>query len=181
DQCRATCLVCGLRPGRSPADRHCRHGAELARGFGSRCANRSPHSRRLPECATGKLLAVPRLVAKRVCAVDHCRGRHRRWLMDAERQVENMSQIVQCVSCDGYGWIDDEGKAVDCDWCAGIGYVYRNERGLVRRIPTADLPYVSEELEALEAQRLRQLGYTGEARKPWEQAIRRQRSNSNDS
>nr|PZN50058.1 MAG: hypothetical protein DIU68_18980 [Chloroflexota bacterium] len=101
--------------------------------------------------------------------------------MDAERQVENMSQIVQCVSCDGYGWIDDEGKAVDCDWCGGIGYVYRNERGLDRRIPTADLPYVSEELEALEAQRLRQLGYTGEARKPWEQAIRRQRSNSNDS
>lgn len=85
-----------------------------------------------------------------------------------------MTQIARCVSCDGYGWLDDEGAAADCEWCGGIGYVYRDARGLDRRIPAADLERVAGQLEALEAERLRELGYSGAARKPWEQAIRRQ-------
>ena len=49
-------------------------------------------------------------------------------------------QIVRCVSCEGYGWFEDEftGEAADCDWCGGTGYVYRDDRGVDRRIPPAD-------------------------------------------
>jgi hypothetical protein len=81
--------------------------------------------------------------------------------------------IVRCVSCEGYGWFeDDDGQAQDCDWCSGIGYVYRDADGLDKRIPPADYEKVSAQLEQLETQRLRDLGYTGEAKKPWEQKIR---------
>ena len=46
-------------------------------------------------------------------------------------------EIVQCASCDGYGWITDEfeGATDDCDWCGGTGYVYRDENGVDHRIP----------------------------------------------
>lgn len=86
-------------------------------------------------------------------------------------------QIVRCISCDGYGWFEDDftGEAEDCDWCGGIGYVYRADDGTDHKIPLADLrdTGVSQQLEQLEAQRMREMGYQGEARKPWEQAIRR--------
>jgi hypothetical protein len=82
--------------------------------------------------------------------------------------------IVRCVSCDGFGWMDNEetGQAADCDWCGGVGYVYRDAQGVDRRIPEADYAAVAGTLEALEAERLREMGYTGSARRPWEQAIR---------
>lgn len=85
--------------------------------------------------------------------------------------------IIRCVSCEGYGWFeDDDGTAQDCDWCGGIGYVYRDSDGLDKHIPPADYEAVSAQLEALETQRLRDLGYTGEAKKPWEQKIRQRKS-----
>lgn len=88
---------------------------------------------------------------------------------------ENM-QVVRCVSCDGYGWLEDEEAAeIDCDWCGGVGYVYRDERGTDRRIPAADYEALSETLEQLETERLREMGYSGSAKKPWQQAIRQQR------
>lgn len=84
--------------------------------------------------------------------------------------------IVRCVSCDGYGWFeDDDGSAQDCDWCGGVGYVYRDSNGVDRRIPESDYPQVAGRLEQLEIQRLREIGYTGEAKHPWQQAIRRKR------
>jgi hypothetical protein len=94
--------------------------------------------------------------------------------------------IVRCAACDGYGWIaadadffgDDPGEAGeadDCTWCAGIGYVYQDERGVARRIPEAELPGVSAELEMLEVIRLREIGYTGEAKPMHEQAVRKKR------
>lgn len=84
--------------------------------------------------------------------------------------------IVRCPSCDGYGWVSDfdEGDQ-DCTWCRGIGYVYRDDHEIDRPIPTDDLAGISAELEALEIQRLREIGYSGEAKKPWEQAIRQAR------
>ncbi|MFQ3567763.1 MAG: hypothetical protein SNJ59_12275 [Aggregatilineales bacterium] len=85
-------------------------------------------------------------------------------------------QIVRCPSCDGYGWVEDEKTgATDCDWCVGIGYIYRDQHGVDRPIPASDFATIAEELERLEAQRLRELGYTGQAKKPWEQSIRRSR------
>jgi len=90
---------------------------------------------------------------------------------------EQTMMIVECISCDGYGWLEnDDGQTVDCGWCGGIGYVYRDATGHDRRIPEADFSAVGEQLEALETERLRRLGYTGAARKPWEQAIRQQRA-----
>jgi hypothetical protein len=83
--------------------------------------------------------------------------------------------IVRCISCDGFGWFEDDGQAADCEWCGGIGYTYRDAAGHDRRIPRADYEAVSERLEQLEAERMREIGYTGEARKPWEQAIRQRR------
>jgi hypothetical protein len=84
-------------------------------------------------------------------------------------------ELVRCVSCDGYGWFDDEGEAAECDWCGGAGYVYRGADGVDRRIPAGDYDALSEQLEQLERERLREIGYTGEARRPWEQKIRRGR------
>lgn len=85
-----------------------------------------------------------------------------------------MREIVRCVACDGFGWLEDEdtGQAEDCDWCAGVGYVYRDAQGVDTRIPPEDDAAVAETLEALEAERLRELGYTGTAKRPWEQAVR---------
>ncbi|HLV34835.1 MAG TPA: hypothetical protein VKY59_06975 [Spirillospora sp.] len=83
-----------------------------------------------------------------------------------------MMQIVRCVSCDGYGWFEEDGVTEDCDWCGGAGYVYRDARGVDHKIPEADYGKVADILEKLEAERLRELGYTGAAKKPWEQAAR---------
>lgn len=84
--------------------------------------------------------------------------------------------IVRCVSCDGFGWFEEDGeRATDCEWCGGIGYTYRDAAGRDRRIPRADYEAVSQRLEQLETERMREIGYTGEARKPWEQAIRQRR------
>jgi hypothetical protein len=82
--------------------------------------------------------------------------------------------IVRCVSCDGYGWLSEDGEA-ECDWCRGIGYVYRSVAGVDQPIPPTDLPALGEKLEALEVERLREIGYSGAAKKPWEQAIRQAR------
>ncbi len=85
-------------------------------------------------------------------------------------------QIVRCVSCDGYGWLDDEeAGASDCDWCGGVGYVYRDGRGADQRIPASDFEALAETLEQLEIDRLREMGYSGSAKKPWQQAIRQER------
>lgn len=85
--------------------------------------------------------------------------------------------IVRCISCDGYAWLEDEftGESLDCDWCAGIGYVYRLADGTDKPIPLADLQEaaISEELERLETERLREMGFQGQAKRPWEQAIRK--------
>ena len=83
-------------------------------------------------------------------------------------------EIVRCISCEGYGWFEeDDGSTSDCDWCGGAGYVYRDSGGVDHPIPTADYGRVAATLEQLEIQRLRELGYTGQPKKPWEQAIRR--------
>jgi hypothetical protein len=82
-------------------------------------------------------------------------------------------QIVRCVSCEGYGWFEDDGAVMDCDWCGGVGYVYRDASGVDRKIPEADYGAVADVLERLDAERLREMGYTGEAKKPWEQAVRK--------
>lgn len=81
--------------------------------------------------------------------------------------------IIRCASCDGYGWFDDEDSAADCDWCGGVGYVYRDPNGVDHRIPAGEFAQVADRLEALERERLRDLGYTGEAKRPWEQAVRK--------
>jgi hypothetical protein len=83
--------------------------------------------------------------------------------------------VVRCVSCDGYGWIeDDDGLVSDCDWCGGVGYVYRDQNGVDRRIPESDYPAVADTLERLEQERMRDLGYTGTSKHPNEQDVRRQ-------
>jgi hypothetical protein len=86
----------------------------------------------------------------------------------------NPMQIMRCASCDGYGWISDDltGETGDCDWCGGTGYVYRDSAGVDHRIPEAQYGRVAEVLERLEAERLREMGYTGEAKHPDAQAIR---------
>jgi hypothetical protein len=83
-------------------------------------------------------------------------------------------QIVRCPSCDGFGWLegDDEGDQIACRWCVGAGYAYQDERGVLHVIPQADYAQVADTLEVLERERLREYGYTGEAKKPWEQDIR---------
>ena len=82
---------------------------------------------------------------------------------------------MRCVSCEGFGWFEDEedGQVMDCDWCGGAGYVYRDASGVDHPIPEADYGAVADVLEKLEAERLREMGYTGEAKKPWEQAVRK--------
>ncbi len=85
-----------------------------------------------------------------------------------------MNLIARCPSCDGYGWTKDEitGATGDCDWCGGAGYVYRDAKGVDRAIPEVDYPLVAAELERLEQERMREMGYSGGAKKPWEQSIR---------
>ena len=82
---------------------------------------------------------------------------------------------VRCPSCDGYGWVDDPftGEEGDCDWCDGIGYIYRDANGVDQRIPESDYGKVADRLEQLESERMRELGYSGEAKKPWEQDVRK--------
>ncbi|GEM_PF-1394937 len=97
--------------------------------------------------------------------------------------------IVRCAACDGYGWLDaDEDAdldfdtlapdaaphagAVECRWCGGIGYVYRAANGIDRRIPPEDYAPHADTLERLEVERLREIGYTGDAKKPHQQQIR---------
>ncbi len=86
-----------------------------------------------------------------------------------------METIIQCIACDGYGTVedDDTGDTITCDWCTGAGYVYRSADGVDRPIPDADYARVADQLEQLEHARLRALGYTGDSKKPWEQAIRK--------
>ena len=84
-------------------------------------------------------------------------------------------KLKRCVSCDGFGWFEDDfsGETEDCDWCAGAGYVYRDGQGRDRPIPRSDYAAVAEQLERLELERLREMGYQGQARKPWQQASRK--------
>lgn len=90
-------------------------------------------------------------------------------------------QIVRCAACDGYGWLDDDDEGEgECRWCGGIGYVYRDERGIDHRIPASDYDQHAETLERLELERLREIGYTGTAKKPWEQAARQTRKPPDD-
>jgi hypothetical protein len=88
-----------------------------------------------------------------------------------------MKKIVRCLSCEGYGWYEDEftGETTDCDWCDGVGYVYRDAQNIDHKIPLEDLkqPDISAQLEMLEGERLREMGYRGEAKKPWQQDIRK--------
>ena len=83
--------------------------------------------------------------------------------------------IVRCPSCDGYGWLTDDftGESGDCDWCAGTGYVYRSPDATDRPIPPADYGRVAAQLESLEHDRLRDMGYSGSALHPDDQPIRR--------
>ena len=79
------------------------------------------------------------------------------------------SEIVRCPSCDGYAWVEtDDGSAEDCDWCGGVGYVYREAGDLHRRIPEADYGRVADTLERMEIERLREIGYTGQPKRRWE-------------
>lgn len=82
--------------------------------------------------------------------------------------------IVQCPSCEGYGWFNDEfdDSVVDCDWCNGTGYVYRDENNIDHRIPPEDYGKVAEILENLEQNRLQDMGYSGQAKHPNEQEVR---------
>lgn len=88
-----------------------------------------------------------------------------------------MQNIVRCISCNGFGWVNDDftNEVIDCDWCAGIGYVYRDADGVDSRIASDDLkkPEISQQLEALETERMHEMGYSGEAKKPWQQDIRK--------
>ncbi|MBE2272103.1 MAG: hypothetical protein IAE80_27965 [Anaerolinea sp.] len=89
-----------------------------------------------------------------------------------------LDTVVRCAACDGYGWIDDEEThaEIECKWCGGIGYVYRDERGVSRRIPESDYTALADTLERLEVERLREIGYTGAPKKPWEQEIRKNKT-----
>lgn len=96
--------------------------------------------------------------------------------------------IIRCDACDGYGWIEadfdadadeaadaGDGSDAECRWCGGIGYVYRGADGISRRISPEDCTLHAETLERLELERLREIGYTGQAKKPWQQQIRIER------
>ena len=86
-------------------------------------------------------------------------------------------KIVRCVSCDGYGWFKEisggDETTEGCDWCGGIGYVYRDEGGVDHRIPDSDYDGISAELERLEKERMRELGYSGDAVHPRDQKVRK--------
>lgn len=85
-------------------------------------------------------------------------------------------KVIRCPSCDGYGWfeVDFDGTATDCDWCDGTGYIYRDENGVDHKIPEADYGKVADQLEKLEAERMKEMGYTGAAKHPSQQAIRQE-------
>jgi hypothetical protein len=85
------------------------------------------------------------------------------------------TKIIRCISCDGFGWFEDDftGDVQECDWCGGVGYVYKNENETHTHIPKTDFETVADELERLEIERLHQLGYQGQAKKPWQQDIRK--------
>lgn len=84
-------------------------------------------------------------------------------------------QIIRCISCEGFGWFEDDfsGEVEECDWCKGVGYVYRDEDNKDSPIPPADFEAVHDELEQLETDRMRDMGYQGQAKKPWQQTIRK--------
>lgn len=90
--------------------------------------------------------------------------------------------LTRCPSCDGYGWITDDftDETTDCDWCAGAGYVYRNADGVDRPIPAAEYGQVEAELERLENERLREMGYSGTAKHPSEQEVRQPRQDEEE-
>jgi hypothetical protein len=90
-------------------------------------------------------------------------------------------EIVRCASCDGYGWFEEDGITADCDWCGGIGYMYRDAESVDHRIPASDYAKVADTLERLEAERMREMGYSGTAKHPNEQDIRRQQSSGDAS
>ncbi|NJO83578.1 MAG: hypothetical protein HC828_12680 [Blastochloris sp.] len=52
--------------------------------------------------------------------------------------------------------------------------MYRDSHKIDRPIAPSDFEAVHDTLEHLEAERLREMGYTGDAKKPWEQAIRKE-------
>jgi hypothetical protein len=87
-------------------------------------------------------------------------------------------KITRCVSCDGYGWFIDDftNESTECDWCKGVGYVYRDAQNIDHPIPDRDYGKVADQLEQLEQHRMQDMGYSGEAKKPWEQAIREGRN-----
>jgi hypothetical protein len=103
-------------------------------------------------------------------------------MTDNENDLSHPMQIVRCVSCDGYGWeIDDfTGDAVDCSWCNGTGYLYRDVDGVDHRIPEADYGKVQHQLEQLEQTRMEEMGYSGTAKHPDEQPIRRANASEDD-
>ncbi len=77
-------------------------------------------------------------------------------------------EIVQCISCEGFGWFEGENdESIECNWCDGVGYTYRDATGIDHRIPTADYERVSDQLEQMEAERLRKMGYTGKVKPRW--------------
>ena len=84
-------------------------------------------------------------------------------------------EIKRCVSCDGYGWFEDDfsGEVADCDWCGGTGYIYRDANGIDHKIPESDYGKVADVLEKLEQERMRELGYSGTALHPDDQPIRK--------
>ena len=84
-------------------------------------------------------------------------------------------EIVRCMSCDGYGWFEEDGITEDCDWCGGIGYVYRDPARVDHQIPKADYDKVASVIDDLETQRMRDLGYTGEKKHPKDQEIRKRK------
>lgn len=88
---------------------------------------------------------------------------------------ESAMDLVRCPSCEGAGWFSDDesDESLTCDWCGGVGYVYRDLEGVDHRIPSADYDRLTPTLERLETERLRELGYSGNAKKPWEQDIRK--------
>jgi hypothetical protein len=91
-------------------------------------------------------------------------------------------EIVRCPSCEGYGWSEDEfsGEVTDCDWCDGTGYVYRDAEGVDHRIPERDYGKVADQLERLDHDRLRGMGYSGGAVHPRDQAVRGGQADSGD-
>jgi hypothetical protein len=108
--------------------------------------------------------------------VAFCFVRYNHAALDDSRRIA--MKIVRCVACDGYGWIDDEDEGeTECRWCVGIGYMQRDAHNIDRAIPSDQLPALEQELERLEVARLRELGYSGSAKKPWEQKIRQAHGN----